>query len=51
MASDGFSALMDGDDMVVSGYKNKAQVAISNVTPDSAAAKQMLKQQAPRDTH
>lgn len=51
VASDGFNALMDGDDMVVSGFKNKAQVALSNVTPDSSVANQMLKQQAPRDSH
>jgi len=51
VARDGFNALIDGDDMVVSGLKNKAQVALSNVTPDSTVAKQMLKQQAPRDSH
>jgi len=51
VASDGFKALMDGDDMVISGFKNKAQVAMSNITPDSAVAKQMLKQQSPRDSH
>ncbi len=51
VASDGFDALMEGDDMIVSGFKNKAQVALSNVTPDSAVAKQMLKQQGPRDAH
>ena len=51
VAEDGFNALMDGDDMVVSGFKNKAQVALSNLTPDSAVAKAMLKQQEPRDSH
>ncbi|RYY76197.1 MAG: SDR family oxidoreductase [Gammaproteobacteria bacterium] len=51
VAADGFKALMSGDDMVVSGFKNKAQVAMSNVTPDSTVAKAMLKQQEPRDTH
>lgn len=49
VAADGFEALMSGDDMVVSGLKNKVQVAISNITPDSTAAKQMLKQQEPND--
>ncbi len=48
VARDGFDALMSGDDMVVSGMKNKAQIAASNVTPDSVLAKTMLKQQAPR---
>ena len=51
VAADGFNALMSGDDMVVSGFKNKAQVAVSNITPDSAVAKAMLKQQEPRDAH
>jgi short-subunit dehydrogenase len=51
VALDGFNALMEGDDMVISGLKNKAQVAMSNITPDSAVAKSMLKQQEPRDPH
>lgn len=49
VAADGFHALMKGDDMVISGLKNKVQVVMSNVTPDSAVAKQMLKQQEPND--
>src|SRR5690606_12650687 len=48
VAKDGFEALMKGDDMVISGLKNKAQIAASNITPDSLVAKTMLKQQAPR---
>lgn len=48
VAQDGFEALMKGDDMVISGLKNKAQIAASNITPDSLVAKTMLKQQAPR---
>ncbi len=51
VAADGFNALMNGDDMVISGFKNKVQIAMTNITPDSAVAKQMLKQQAPRDSH
>ena len=51
VALDGFNALMNGDDMVVSGFKNKAQVAMSNITPDSSVARQILKQQSPRDAH
>lgn len=47
VASDGYKALMDGDDMVVSGLKNKLQVAMSNVTPDSTLADKMKKQQEP----
>lgn len=48
VARDGFKALMDGDDMIVSGMKWKAQVAASNMVPDSALAKMMLKQQGPK---
>lgn len=49
VAKDGYNALMAGDDKVVSGLKNKAMVAMSNVTPDSMAADNMLKQQGPAD--
>lgn len=47
VARDGYDALMKGDDMVVSGTKNKLQVAMSSVTPDSALAEKMKKKQAP----
>lgn len=50
VAADGYNALMEGDDMVISGLKNKVQVALSNVTPDSIVAKNALKQQEPRDS-
>jgi uncharacterized protein len=49
VAKDGFDALMSGDDKVISGLKNKMQVAMTNVTPDSMAAKQMYEQQKPVD--
>lgn len=48
VAKDGFDALMKGDDMVISGLKNKAQIAASSITPDSLVAKTMRKQQEPR---
>jgi len=51
VAADGFHALMNGDDMVVSGLKNKAMVALSNLIPDSAVAKASLKQQEPQHSH
>ena len=38
VAKDGYDALMRGDDMVVSGFKNKVQVAMSNVMPDEMVA-------------
>jgi short-subunit dehydrogenase len=47
VAKDGFEALMNGDDMVISGFKNKMQVAMSNLTPDDKAADKMKKQQEP----
>jgi short-subunit dehydrogenase len=48
VARDGYQALMNGDDMVVSGVKNKLQVVMSNVTSDETLADKMKKQQAPR---
>lgn len=46
-AKDGYDALMSGDDKVVSGFKNKIEVAGANMMTDSAVADQMYKQQAP----
>ncbi|MFY9310690.1 MAG: SDR family oxidoreductase [Bacteroidia bacterium] len=47
VAKDGYDALMSGKDMIVSGLKNKAQVLMNAVTPDSKAAHKMAKQQEP----
>jgi uncharacterized protein len=47
VAKDGFNALMKGDDMVVSGFMNKVNVAMSNIMPDSKAADMMKKMQEP----
>lgn len=47
VAKDGYEALMSGDDKVISGLKNKVQIAMSNMTPDSKVADMMLKQQEP----
>lgn len=47
VAKDGYDALMSGKDMVVSGLKNKAQVLMNAITPDSKAAQKMAKQQEP----
>ncbi|MFC3200005.1 SDR family NAD(P)-dependent oxidoreductase [Parapedobacter deserti] len=49
VAKDGYKALMEGKDMVISGFKNKAQVAMSGLMSDSKAANQMRKQQEPVD--
>jgi short-subunit dehydrogenase len=47
VAQDGYSALMKGDDMVVSGMKNKLQVALGAITPDATLADQTGKMQEP----
>lgn len=47
VAKNGYDALMSGDDKVISGFKNKASVAMSNVMPESKAADMMKKQQEP----
>jgi short-subunit dehydrogenase len=47
VAKDGYKALMDGDDMVISGMKNKVQVLMNNLTSDEKNAKKMEKQQEP----
>jgi short-subunit dehydrogenase len=49
VAKDGYEALMAGDDMVISGFKNKAMVGMSNITPDHLVADGMKKQQEPKD--
>lgn len=49
VAKDGYEALMSDKDKVVSGFKNKVQVAMTNVTPDSVAAEQMRKMQQPSE--
>jgi len=49
VAEDGYNALMNNDDKVISGFKNKAQVTMSNMMPDETVAAQMHKQQAPID--
>jgi short-subunit dehydrogenase len=47
VAKDGFNALMNDEDKVVSGAKNKIQTTMSNITPDSVLAAQVHKQQEP----
>lgn len=47
VAKDGYEALLEGRDMVVSGFKNKVQVVLGNLTPDSKQAEQMEKVQKP----
>lgn len=47
VARDGYDALMSGDDKVVSGLKNKAQVVMAKMMPDNMNAEMMRKQQEP----
>ncbi|MCF0057077.1 SDR family oxidoreductase [Dyadobacter sp. CY356] len=49
VAKDGYEALMAGKDKVVSGFKNKVQVAMGTVTPDSIVAHQVFEQQKPAE--
>ncbi|WP_412465943.1 SDR family NAD(P)-dependent oxidoreductase [Pedobacter sp. KLB.chiD] len=49
VAKDGYEAMIAGKDMVISGFKNKLQVAVGNITPDSMLAEQTGKQQEPVD--
>jgi short-subunit dehydrogenase len=49
VAKDGYQALMSGDDKVVSGFKNKVMVGMSNVIPEATVADQMNKMQEPRE--
>jgi short-subunit dehydrogenase len=49
VAKDGYEALMAGKDMVISGFKNKIQVMMNNITPDGKNAEKLAKQQEPVD--
>ena len=47
VAKTGFDAMMRGDGDIVSGYKNKVQSAVANVTPAGMLAKQHRKMAEP----
>ena len=49
VAKDGYEALMAGKDKVISGFKNKMQMAMTAITPDSTVAHMMNEQQKPVD--
>jgi len=49
VAKDGYDALMAGQDKVISGFKNKVQVSLGNLMPDSSLAHQIAEQQKPVD--
>ncbi|GEN74543.1 SDR family NAD(P)-dependent oxidoreductase [Chryseobacterium hagamense] len=47
VAVDGYKALMNGEDKVISGLTNKLSVAMTNITTDSMAAHRMGEMQKP----
>jgi short-subunit dehydrogenase len=47
VAKDGYEAMMSGKDMIVSGFKNKMQVAMSDILPDKTVADRVKKEQSP----
>lgn len=47
VARDGYDALMAGKDQVISGFKNKVQMAMTAITPDATVAHLMNEQQKP----
>jgi len=47
VAKVGFKAMMDGEGDVVAGLKNKLQVAMANITPNSTLAEQHRKMAEP----
>ena len=49
VAKDGYEALLKGKDMIISGLKNKIDVAMSNIIPDDLAAKNTGNKQEPVD--
>lgn len=49
VAKDGYEALMAGEDRVISGLKNKLQVNLANLMPDSSVAHTMYEQQQPME--
>lgn len=51
VAKDGYRAMMNGEDMVISGFGNKMKVAMSNIMSDAAAADKLKKQQEPVETN
>jgi len=50
VAKDGYDALMAGKDKVISGFKNKVQIGMSNILPDTVVAHNMNEMQKPVDS-
>lgn len=49
VAQDGYEALMQGESRVISGFKNKLQVAMGNMMSDQMLAENMRKQNSQKD--
>ncbi|WP_129715838.1 SDR family oxidoreductase [Pedobacter sp. SYP-B3415] len=49
VAKDGYEAMLAGKDKVISGFKNKVQVGMSHMMPDSMVAHNMNEQQKPSE--
>lgn len=49
VAIDGYNALMNNEDKIVSGLKNKLSVAMANLSSDSMAAHRMAEMQKPTE--
>lgn len=49
VAADGYKALMNGESYIISGLKNKVQVGMAEVLPDSVSAKAIEKQMQPSE--
>ncbi|MDQ1856503.1 SDR family oxidoreductase [Chryseobacterium sp. WLY505] len=49
VAIDGYNALMNNEDKIISGLKNKLSVAMTNLTSDSMAAHRMAEMQKPTE--
>ncbi|HSH65576.1 MAG TPA: SDR family oxidoreductase [Bacteroidia bacterium] len=47
VAKDGYEALMQGKDMIISGLKNKIEVAFRSITPDEKNAEKIAKSEEP----
>ena len=47
VARDGYGALMSGTDKIISGFKNKAMIGMSNIMPDTVVAAMMDGMQKP----
>jgi short-subunit dehydrogenase len=48
VAKDGYDALMSGDSKIISGMKNKMEMAMGNFMPDEALAERVRKQNEPK---